>query len=171
MKKVNYFNEIGNSEAIGMDPLSLGPVEGEFLGIIKEDGEDYLITRTTLAFHDDPEYLGKITDRHVIAEYAPGHISKIYIDMDTDNKTMAIEEALNKSEAESQKKITEEIMSETKINNRKYNDVINEASTPFSNPNEKEFKVLAIEHDKFKEKQKNIQALENGSTNNYTRSY
>lgn len=171
MKKVNYFNEVGNSEAMGMDPLSLGPIEGEFLGIIKEDGEDYLITRTTLAFNDDPEYLGKITARHVIAEYAPGHMAKIYIDMDTDNKTMAIEEALNKSEAESQKKITEKIMSETKVNNRKYNDVINEASTTLSNPDEKEFKVLAIEHDIFKKKQENIQKLENGEAYNSGRNY
>ena len=174
MKKVNYFNEIGNSEAMGMDPLSIGPIEGEFLGVIKEDNKDYLITRTTLAFNNDPEYIGKITARHVIAEYVPDHMSFIYIDMEEDENSRNIETILNKEE---NKHITEEELA-IKFKNvitRKYNEVINESLMDIPNKDSEEkdyeFTVVAIEHSIFKDKQENIQKLENGDSYNSGRSY
>lgn len=171
MKKVNYYNRIGLKEVMGMNPLAIGPTEGEFIGIIKEDNEDYLIARTIKAFNEDPEYIGKITARHVIAEYVPDDtMSNIYIDMEEDNKTRTIEEALNMKDKE--RKITEKVLEN--VINRKYNDVIKSASMSIPRRDEnnseviydQEIYVVSIDHELFKTKQKNIQELENRTAHN-----
>ncbi len=99
MKKVNYGfdisdNPVGAFEGIGIQSKPEGPVEADFLGIINYEGEDYLIGRTTLAFKDDPNYLGKITARRATASIYPDGTGTIFLDMNENNKTRKIEEVL-----------------------------------------------------------------------------
>ena len=121
MKKIDYGynlsnNPVGSFEGIGINPLSEGPITAEFLGIIDYDGEDYLIGRTTLAFKDDPNYLGKITARRATAEIYPDGTGTVFIDMDENDKTRKIEEVLN------EKDIKEGTLN--KIVNHRYDSVI-----------------------------------------------
>ena len=74
MKTVNYyydFSDLPKEKGIekGITGIEEGPISAEFLGIIRYngDGQDYLITRTTQAFNDDPNYIGKLTARRVIS--------------------------------------------------------------------------------------------------------
>ncbi|MBR5369894.1 MAG: hypothetical protein IK137_01165 [Bacilli bacterium] len=166
MKIVNYYNEIGSVEQMGMDPLSLGPVAGELIGIITKENQDYLITRTTLAFNDDPDYLDKITVKPVIVEYVSGSLPNIYIDMEFDIKAKGMEEVLN--EKDKTERITSKALE--KIINRKYDEAIKEGSMTISKKGEndeivfdEEIKVVAIEHNIFEKKKENISKLENGN--------
>lgn len=43
MKIVNYFNEVGPSQVMGMNTFAEGPVTGEFLGLIKNNKQGYNI--------------------------------------------------------------------------------------------------------------------------------
>ena len=97
MKTVNYFydlSDIPREKGIekGMTGKEEGPISAEFLGIIKYngDGEDYLITRTTKAYNDDPNYIGKITARRVLAYESFDNIT-ILIDVTEDENTNTVE--------------------------------------------------------------------------------
>ena len=100
MKKVNYGfdisdNPVGAFEGIGINNISKGPVEAEFLGIIRHEDEDYLIGRTTLAFKNDPNYLGKITARRATVAIYPDGAGQIFLDINEDDNTRHIEKVLN----------------------------------------------------------------------------
>ena len=104
MKKVEYgfsnsSDPIGSWEGIGIKNKPEGAVSGEFLGIIKLSGEDYLIGRTTLAFGNNPEYIGKITARRAAARKYKDGSGIIFLDMDESDKTKAIEEVLEEKHA------------------------------------------------------------------------
>ena len=100
MKIVNYYHDfskmpeqIGKEE--GMKENKEGPKSAELLGIIRynKDGYDYLITKTTEAFNDDSNYIGKLTARRVISYDSFGDIV-ILIDGTEDEKTRDIENQL-----------------------------------------------------------------------------
>ena len=163
MKTVNYFNEVGPSQVMGMNTFAEGPVTGEFLGVIRDNGQNYLISRTTLAFKDDPNYVGKITARHATIEQFTDTngetYSNIYIDAEEDNKTRNIEEALNQMEKSENRKITEELL-RPKCDKR-FDAVINK----------EELMAVAINHELFEKKEMVVESLEKGSTDDYTRAY
>ena len=99
MTKVNYGFDISNNpvgafQGIGINSIPEGPVEADFIGIIRHEGEDYLIGRTTLAFKDDPNYLGKITARRATANIYPDGTGQIFLDIEENDKTKNIEEIL-----------------------------------------------------------------------------
>lgn len=100
MKKVDYGYNMSDEplamfEGIGISNVPEGAVEGEYLGVIEREGEDYLISRTTMAFKDDPNYIGKITARRALAEVHSDGSGVIFIDVDENEKTRDIEMALN----------------------------------------------------------------------------
>ena len=97
MKTVYYYHDfserpeqIGKEE--GMKENNEGPKSAELLGIIRYngDGQDYLITRTTQAFNDDPNYIGKLTARRVISYDSFDNVV-ILIDGTEDENTRKIE--------------------------------------------------------------------------------
>ena len=100
MTKVDYgFNlseePVGAFEGLGINEKTEGPVTADFLGIIKYSGEDYLIGRTTMAFKDDPRYLGKITARRATAEIYPDGTGTIFLDINENDTTRKLEEEFN----------------------------------------------------------------------------
>ena len=101
MKTVDYgFNlsekPVGSFEGIGINEKTEGPVTAEFLGIIRHnDGEDYLIGRTIMAFKDDPNYIGKITARRATAEIYPDGTGTIFLDINENDTTRKLEKEYN----------------------------------------------------------------------------
>ena len=114
MVKINYVHSMADQpdiylkthteDGIGMYGEPIGPVSAEYLGLVKYNGQKYLIGRTDLAFRDDPEYIGKITVRRAMVnktEY--GADKDIFIDMDENGEnedTKNIEEQLSKIDKE-----------------------------------------------------------------------
>ena len=99
MTKVNYGfdisnNPVGSFQGIGINSIPEGPVEAELIGIIRHEGEDYLIGRTTLAFKDDPNYLGKITVRRATVSIYPDGAGQIFLDIAESDKTRFMEETI-----------------------------------------------------------------------------
>ena len=83
-------------DGIGMYGDPKGPITAEFLGLVKYNGQDYLLGRTTLAFNHDSNYEGKITARHAMVNKTEQGIDKdIFIDMEEDEYTKNIEEQLS----------------------------------------------------------------------------
>ncbi len=108
MKKVEYGfsnsnDPIGSWEGMGIKNKPEGPVDGEFLGIIRLADEDYLIGRTTMAFGNDPKYIGKITARRATARKYKDGSGIIFLDMDESDRTKAIEEVLEEKNATEEK--------------------------------------------------------------------
>ncbi len=159
MKTVNYYNEVESSQVMGMNQSPVGPVTGEFLGLIRDNGQDYLIARTTLAFKDDPNYVGKITARHAVVEKFPDGSGNIYMDVEEDNKTRNIEEALMQVEKTENRKITEEVL-RTKADKR-FDSVIDK----------EELVAVSISHELFTKKEMVVETLEKSSSVDYTRGY
>ena len=159
MKTVNYFNEVESSQVMGMNQIPVGPVSGEFLGLIRDNGQDYLIARTTLAFKDDPNYVGKITARHAVVEKYSDGSGNIYMDIEEDDKTRNIEEALTQMEKSENRKITEELLRPK--TDKRFDSVINR----------EELVAVAINHDLFQKKEMVVETLERPSSIDYGRTY
>lgn len=104
MKTVNYyydFSDLPKEKGIekGITGIEEGPISAEFLGIIRYngDGQDYLITRTTKAYNDDPKYVGKLTARRVVG-YESFDDKPIFIDATEDDNTKIIEDQFESKE-------------------------------------------------------------------------
>lgn len=115
MIEINYVHSMSNQpdiylknhteDGIGMYGDPKGPITAEFLGLVKYNGQEYLLGRTTLAFNRDPNYEGKITVRHAMVNKTEQGIDKdIFIDMEEDEYTKNIEEQL--STIDQEEKIT-----------------------------------------------------------------
>lgn len=105
MIEINYMHSMADhpdiylknytDDGIGMYNEPKGPVTAEFLGLVKYEGQDYLIGRTTQAFKNDPDCEGKITVRHAMFNKTEQDIDKdIFIDMEEDEYTKKLEEKL-----------------------------------------------------------------------------
>jgi len=139
MKKVDYGFDmadepIGMFEGIGISSEPVGAIAGEFLGVVSLKGEDYLIGRTTIAFKDDPEYLGKITARRATAKKYEDGSGIIFLDMEESKETKAIEEIF------SARNVTEESL--RSLANPEYDSLIDRD----------EIMATAIRHDVFEKK-------------------
>lgn len=159
MKTVNYYNEVGPSQVMGMNETPVGPVEGEFLGLIRDNGQDYLVARTTLAFKDDPNYLGKITVRHATVEKFPDGTGNIYLDAEEDKKTIDLENGLIRQEKDENRKITEKLLESKR--DKRFDSVIDG----------EELVAVSISHELFEKKEMVVEALEKGAIDDYTRTY
>ena len=105
MIEINYMHSMADQpdiylknhtdDGIGMYNEPKGPVTAEFLGLVKYEGQDYLIGRTTQAFNHDSDYEGKITVRHAMFNKTDRDIDKdIFIDIEEDEYTKKLEEKL-----------------------------------------------------------------------------
>lgn len=93
--KIIQEGPIGAFEGIGINDKTEGPVTAEFLGIIRYEGEDYLIGRTTMAFKNDPNYIGKITARRATADIYPNGSGTIFLDINENDTTRKLEKDFN----------------------------------------------------------------------------
>jgi len=122
MSIINYRYDISNEpvpagQGNGLTGEKEGPIEAEFLGIIKHNGEDYLVARTTKALGDN-SCVGKITVRRATVAIYPDNTGNIFLDINENNITKSMEEAL------STRTLNNESLS-NKINHR-YDEVIND---------------------------------------------
>lgn len=159
MKTVNYFNEVGSSQVMGINETPVGPVTGEFLGLIRDNGQDYLIARTTLAFKEDPNYTGKIIVRHATVEKYPDGSGNIYLDVEEDEKTRNLENGLAQQEKTDNKKITAESLDSKR--DKRFDSVISG----------EEIVAVSISHELFEKKEMVVESLEKGAIDDYTRTY
>lgn len=140
MKKVEFGfstseNPTGSWEGIGINSMPEGAVSGDFLGIVDINGEDYLVSRTTLAFGNDPKYMGKLTVRRVTKEKYFDASGVLFLDMEENETTRATAEVLE------EEKITEESIKP--LINKEYDSLINRSD---------EIIATSINHEAFERK-------------------
>ena len=109
MIEINYVHSLADQpdiylknhtdDGIGMYGDPIGPVRAEFLGYVDYEGQKYLIGRTTEAFNNDPNYIGKITVRHAMVNKTEQGLDKdMFIDMEEDDNTRKLEHDLREED-------------------------------------------------------------------------
>ena len=154
MKLIDYGhdtsnNPVGSFDGIGINEIPEGAITGEFLGIVRLNDKDFLIGRTTMAFKEDPKYIGKITARQAIVEKYPDGSGTIFIDIEENSETRAMEEVLSDKEKREGFILTEEKL--RPIANKKYDSVVSG----------NELTATAIRHDIFQKKLMLEEKMEN----------
>ena len=104
MKKVSFgfsnsMNPTGSFEGIGFGMVegskAIGPTQGELIDVINIGDENYLVTKVTMAFGNDPRFLDKVVARRALADvYADGS-AILYVDQTPNNQSVMIEQILN----------------------------------------------------------------------------
>jgi hypothetical protein len=144
MNIINYRYDISDKpvatgQANGLTGKMEGPVEGDFLGIIRHNGEDYLVARTTKALGDD-SCIGKITVRRATVEIYPDNTGSIFLDINENEITKEMEEGLSASFVD-EKSLYEKI-------NHRYDVVINDMLRRENELNATAIKTSAFEKKK-----------------------
>lgn len=116
------------------------PIEADFLGIIKHNGEDYLVSRTIKTLGDN-DSIGKVTVRRATAEIYPDGTGSIFLDINENEITKTMEEGLSTTFVNEN--------SLTNIINHRYDGVINDMLQK-----ENELLATSIRTDVFNEKKK-----------------
>lgn len=91
----NSMNPTGSHESIGVGEGKEIIVRGDFIGIITIDRNNYLVTRTTMAFDDNN--VGKIAVRRAIVDLYRDSSGILYLDQLHTDDCKKLEEALNSS--------------------------------------------------------------------------
>ncbi len=89
----NSLNPNGSFEGIGLTGKGIGPISGEFIGVINVNNNNYLVTKIINSYKD--ECNGKIDVRKSLADlYADGS-GILYIDQRYSNDCQELEKILN----------------------------------------------------------------------------
>ena len=91
----NSQNPTGSFEGIGFNMREngkcVGPVTGEYLGVVRISSDDYLIARTKEAFANDENYVGNTCVRRALADLYPDGSGILFIDQETDHMCRQLE--------------------------------------------------------------------------------
>ena len=100
MKEVNFgFSNsdypTGAFDGIGATGYPAGPVKGEFIGIVRSNDENYLVSKTTMAFKD--EGIGRFDVRRALADIYNDGGGILYTEQMPSHEAMRIAAILNNS--------------------------------------------------------------------------
>lgn len=100
MKRV-YFEYYDNDMippavvGLGMYSNMTGPINGYYIGILTEDNEDYLVSKTIDTFSKNDKYIDKIVVRKVFPDIEN---NELCIDNEADKKCVELERQYNNGE-------------------------------------------------------------------------